>query len=450
MIKILDRGTRALQGLTTSILLNIVPTFFECVIVIGMLCHYFGTGVATIGISGIFFYSIFTILISEWRLSIRTAMNAAELAVSASLLETVTNSESIHTTPNARKFERERHELLLSKYEGCALKTASSLALLNAVQGVLITGSMTGMLALGLSGIATTPGDLVLMQGLLFQLAGPLGFLGTSYREGRQSVADVEAVFDITQKEKTTDFSTLPSSLTILDFSQKKRILLVGSSGGGKSTLARQLAMELGPQAIWVPQDVSQLFSKTVFYNIAYGINFRINSEDIYCRLPDSSTLIIDIVKQAMEATNLPLEILYREVGERGSNLSGGERQRILIARAFARLLSCERDKIKAIILDEPTAWLDGPTESHILEKLFLLAKNIPVLMVTHSIQAIAPFFDHVLVISSNEKEGLNLNSQSKCKSPLIIQEGYWKHLLLVPGPFATLWNSQEKPSKSQ
>lgn len=461
VIKILDRGARALQGLTSSLFLNITPTILECLVVIGMLWSYFGWHVAAISITGVTLYSTLTMVISEWRLSVRAQMNAAETAVSASLLESILNSEAIHTTPKARVVENCRHERLLENFEKSSLKTASSLAILNGVQGVLITSSMAAMLWLGLVGAVTTPGDLVLMHGLLFQLANPLGFLGVAYREGRQSLADVESLLQmLSRKDSTTSHKAImvyddavkqqakgsigldlqgPSIHHVGTCSLfpvgKRRILLVGASGGGKSTLARRLAMELGSRCIWIPQDVSQLFSRSIFANIAYGV------EPEAKLTPLQNDKLKEIVQNAMLAANLPLEMMTREVGERGCSLSGGERQRVLIARAFARLFARNYlssplmdgqalPALEMVIMDEPTAWLDTLTEVRVLEALFDGLGNIPLVMVTHSIPTVANFSDWIVVVGSDMS-----------KQPIILQEGHWKDLLAVPGPFADLWN---------
>ena len=453
MIKTLDRGTKALQGLTSSLLLNITPTILECLMVIGMLWSCFGWHIAAVSITGVTCYSALTMVISEWRLSVRAQMNAAETAVSASLLESVLNSEAIHTTPGARGAENQRHEVLLEQFERSSLKTASSLAILNSVQGVLITGSMAAMLGLGMLGAATTPGDLVLMHGLLFQLANPLGFLGVAYREGRQSLADIEALLQkLSKSNAATEHHEAPNLNTkrltnplrlVVDTCAltlpigKQRILLVGASGGGKSTLARQLAMKMGPRCIWIPQDVSQLFARSVFVNIAYGINSEL-------MLPSQDDTLKRIVHEAMLSVNLSHDLMMREVGERGCNLSGGERQRILIARALARIFARkylpQSSAIEMVIMDEPTAWLDTLTSVKVLEELFNSLGDIPLIMVTHSIPIVANFSDWVIVVGSDP-----------LKRPTIIQEGCWKDLLAVSGPFADLWNAApsdgEKPT---
>ena len=88
-------------------------------------------------------------------------------------------------------------------YARAALKTAYSLAFLNFGQSFLITGGLIGVMVLAAQGVqdgSLTVGDFVMVNAYMVQITVPLNFLGTVYREIRQSLVDMGEMFDLLEQ----------------------------------------------------------------------------------------------------------------------------------------------------------------------------------------------------------------------------------------------------------
>ncbi|KAH6577624.1 hypothetical protein BASA62_000824 [Batrachochytrium salamandrivorans] len=401
LVRAIDRGTKGINQILSSVVFHLFPTALEIAIVCGILTHTYGVGYAVVTIVTMSAYTAFTFVTTSWRMKFRKQMNQADNAAAATATDSLLNYEAVKHFNNER-FEMKNYDLSLVKYEKAAINTSVSLAFLNAGQNAIFSVALVTMMWMASHGVLLgqlTVGDLVLINGLVFQLSMPLNFLGSVYRETRQSLMDMDVMFRlqrIESKIKNAE-AAVPLKLTqggkiVFDnvnfgyaesrpilrsisftIDAGKRVAFVGPSGCGKSTLLRLLfrfydpasgSISIDGQNIRgvdldslrqhigiVPQDTI-LFNQTVFYNIAYG-------------RPEAST---DQVHEAARKAALHDSIVNAfpekydtRVGERGLMVSGGEKQRIQLARVFLK-------DAPIMMFDEATSALDQATETLIMK----------------------------------------------------------------------------------
>ncbi len=464
LARAVSRGTQAIDFLLTFILFNIVPTVIEIVIVCGILWRLYDWQFAAVTFATIAVYIAFTFAMTDWRVRFRQEMNARDSEANNSAIDSLLNFETVKYFAN-EEHEAGRYDRSLQAYERAAVRSETTLALLNVGQGVIIACGLIGVMLLAAEGVADkrmTVGDFVLVNAYLIQLYLPLNFLGMVYRNIKQSLVDLEQMLallkvtpEIVDREgapplvidkgavafRHVDFhyDTRRPILEDIDFDIKPghTVAIVGPSGAGKSTIARLLfrfydvdvgAIEIDGQDLRdvtqdslrraigvVPQD-TVLFNDTILYNIAYGRPGATRAE-----IEDAARFarIHDFIKGLPDGYDTT-------VGERGLKLSGGEKQRVAIARVILKAPDI-------LIFDEATSALDTKTEREIQASLAEVAAGRTTLIIAHRLSTIVDA-DQILVLDQGR----------------IVERGHHRELIALGGVYAMMWQRQQEAARRE
>ncbi|MCL4066792.1 ABC transporter ATP-binding protein/permease [Pseudomonas sp. GX19020] len=455
--RIIERGVKGVEFLLRFLLFSIGPLILELVLVTLIFAFAFGWSYAAVVAVTITLYVWFTFAVTEWRVKIRQEMNDQDTDANQKAVDSLLNYETVKYF-NAEAREAERYDGAMRLYETAAVKTGLSLSLLNVGQTFLITAGLIAvmvMAALGVQQGQLTVGDFVMVNAYMIQITLPLGFLGTVYREIRQALVDMGAMFGLLSQpaevvdapdakpiavsgcEITFDnvsFSYDPSREILKGVSLRvapgETLALVGHSGSGKSTIARLMfrfydvtggAIRIDGQDIRdvtqsslheaigvVPQD-TVLFNDTIRYNIGYG---RANATEAEIIAAARAAKIHDFIESLPDGYDTT-------VGERGLKLSGGEKQRVGIARTILK-------NPPILILDEATSALDTQTERSIQESLHEMGEGRSVITIAHRLSTIADA-DCILVMEAGR----------------VIEQGRHEALLAKGGRYAAMWAQQ-------
>lgn len=464
--KTIDRGSRGISFVLSALVFNIAPTMVELGLVSGVLAYTCGPQYAGVALGTVALYSAFTLGVTQWRTQFRINMNKADNAAGNRAIDSLINYETVKYFNN-EEYEAQQYDKYLKEYEDASLKTNWSLAFLNFGQNLIFSAALSGIMIMAAHDILEgrmSVGSLVMVNGLLFQLSVPLGFLGSVYREVRQALIDMQVMFQLmTVSPKIVSpqnssplclssdnagiqfdgvsFQYQPGQpiLDNLSFSvgPGQSIAIVGGSGSGKSTITRLLYRFFEPsggnikigqldissldvetlrrQIAIVPQDCV-LFHDSILHNIKYG---RLECQE-------------EEVRAAARLAELDGAIMewpggyQTQVGERGLKLSGGEKQRVAIARAVLK-------DTPILIFDEATSSLDSITEKSIMRALKLATKGRTSIIIAHRLSTVV-HCDKILVI----------------RDGAVAEEGTHSQLLENPESYySELWQSQHEATET-
>ena len=455
--RLIERGTKAVDFLLRYVAFNVGPTLIELVIVSGIVWALFGGLYAAVIAVSMLAYIALTIQVTTWRLRFRRTMNAADNTVAGRLVDSFVNIETVRLFSN-EAYETRRLDEGLSIYEAAANQSRFSLMLLNLSQTLVVLAGVTTVLvmaALDVQAGALTVGAFVMLNTYMLQAFQPLGFLGSVYREIRQSLIDMENLFEVLSQpaeRETAELDALPSRSDVvfdhvafgyradravlrdvsLTIPEGQTVAVVGETGSGKTTLARLLLRFYEPTAGSisiggvdirrvsravlrqrigvVPQD-TVLFNDTLRYNILYG-NLGASGASL-----DAA---VEVAGLSAFVASLP-EGLETEVGARGLKLSGGEKQRVAIARAVLK-------EPAIMVFDEATSSLDTATESAIQANLERVALKQTTFVIAHRLSTVTKA-DQILVLADG------------CVS----ERGTHHELISRDGVYAKLWEAQSQ-----
>jgi len=458
----IERGIKGIDFLLRFMLFNILPTLVEIALVCGILWSLFGFLFSAITFVTVAIYVFFTLVFTEWRLKFRRAMNDSDSEANTKAIDSLLNFETVKYFGN-EDHEARRYDVSMQRYEKAAVKSLTTLSLLNVGQGLIMAVGMTALLLLSASRVADgtmTIGEFTAVNLYMMQLFQPLNFLGFVYREIKQSLVDMEQMFGLLDQNQEVEDSPGAVPLSVTDgvvrfehvsfrYDPRKPVLrdvdfevpsgntvaIVGASGAGKSTISRLLfrfydvedgcitidgqdIREVAQSSVRaaigiVPQD-TMLFNDSIFYNIQYG-------------RPDASSAEVEEAARLAQVHDFVMALpdgYNTRVGERGLKLSGGEKQRVAIARTILKAP-------KILLFDEATSALDTHTEREIQAALEQVSADRTTLVIAHRLSTVVNA-DEIIVLDDG----------------VIVERGRHAALLEQNGMYADLWQRQQAAAR--
>lgn len=458
----IERGVSGINFLMRFLVFNIGPTFLELFLVMGILWQQYRFEFALIVFISVVSYVWFSKTTTDWRTQFIREANQADSASSTRAVDSLLNFETVKYFTNERH-ESRLYDEALAHWEQAKRKNRLTLFALNSGQSIIISCSMTAMLALAAYEVTQnrmTLGDFVLVNAFMMQIFLPLNFLGFVYREIKSSMTNIERMFElmkvapaILDQPDAPDLKLTKGHVRFenvyFSYDKKRpilnglsfevrpteRVALVGKSGAGKSTIGKllfrfyectqgkisidgqditQVTQESLRSAIGVvPQD-TVLFNDTLLENVRYGRPDASDEEVLHAL---SLAHLDEFISQLPEG-------VHSQVGERGLKLSGGEKQRVAIARTILKQPSI-------LVFDEATSSLDSRSEMAVMNAINDVSKGKSSLIIAHRLSTIINA-DRILVIDNGQ----------------VIEEGTHAQLLTQQGSYHELWALQSEASQ--
>jgi len=462
--RVIERGVSGVDTILRMAVLNSIPTAVELIMIAGLVAWYFGWIYVVVVFATVTAYVWFTFFASEKRIAIRRDMNESDTEAHSKAVDSLLNFETVKYFGN-EELEARRFDSSMARYEKAAVRTYTSLGVLNSGQAVIFSVGMVVCMLLAARDVtrgALTVGDFVMINAIMIQLYMPLNFMGMVYREIKQGLVDIETMFALLQepaeivdrpgakplrvesgaiKFDHVFFAYEPGRPILKDVTFEvpagKMVAIVGPSGAGKSTISRILfrfydlsrgTVTIDGQNIedvtqdslraaigMVPQD-TVLFNDTIEYNIRYG---RPEATSAEVREAARLAQIHDFIMTLPQGYD-------SLVGERGLKLSGGEKQRVAIARTILK-------SPPILMLDEATSALDSHTEKEIQDALERVARERTSLVIAHRLSTVV-HADNIIVLDHGE----------------IVEQGTHLELLAKGGLYASLWERQREADEAR
>jgi ABC-type transport system involved in Fe-S cluster assembly fused permease/ATPase subunit len=462
--RVIERGVSGVETILRMAVLNSIPTAIELVMIAGLVAWYFGWIYVAVVFITVTLYVWFTFFASEKRIAIRRDMNESDTEAHSKAVDSLLNFETVKYFGN-EELEARRFDASMARYEKAAIRTYTSLGVLNSGQAVIFSVGMVFCMLLAARDVTLgvlTVGDFVMINAILIQLFMPLNFMGMVYREIKQGLVDIETMFallhepaEIVDRPGANPLKVEKGAIKFDDVSfayeagrpilkdvsfevpAGKMVAIVGPSGAGKSTISRLLfrfydlskgKVTIDGQNIKdvtqdslraaigvVPQD-TVLFNDTIEYNIRYG-----KPEATHAQVREAAHLaqIHDFIMTLPQGYD-------SLVGERGLKLSGGEKQRVAIARTILK-------SPPILMLDEATSALDSHTEKEIQDALERVARDRTSLVIAHRLSTVV-HADNIIVLDHGE----------------IVEQGTHPELLAKGGLYASLWERQREADEAR
>ena len=458
----LERGTLSVSSILNYLVFNIVPTAAEFVLVAIILLGQYEWHFALVTFATVAVYIGFTLAVTEWRMHFRHTMNKLDSEANGQAVDSLLNYETVKYFNN-EAYELKRYDNTLLQWEEAAVKSHTSMALLNFGQGVIIAVGLTLIMIYAGKGVVAgsmSLGDLVLVNTLMLQLFMPLNFLGIIYRMLKHTLADMDLVLKLLDRQVEVEDNPAAVPLVIreptvrfehvsfayqedrpilhdvsFEIPAGQKVAVVGPSGAGKSTLSRllfrfydvgagrilidnqsvaEVTQESLRRAIGiVPQD-TVLFNESIYYNIQYA-QPEASQEDVH------NAARMAHIHEFIESLPQGYDTM---VGERGLKLSGGEKQRIAIARVILK-------NPPILIFDEATSSLDSRSEQAILQALKEVAEKNTTLVIAHRLSTI-----------------IDANTILVMEQGRIVEQGDHHALLERGGLYAQMWALQQEEKR--